>query len=45
MVCRAPVVTAYGFRRMPDADVGAVVQTVLDARMNGRPNGPAAPLT
>ncbi len=38
------VVTADGYRRMPDADVAAVADRVLSARME-RPDGPAAPLT
>ena len=37
------VVTAAGFRRVPDADIGALVQTMIAGRMT-RPNGPNAPL-
>ena len=38
------VITAEGYRRLPDADVAAVADTVIAARMD-RPDGPAAPLT
>jgi len=38
------VITADGYRRLPDADVAAVADQVIAARMN-RPDGPAAPLT
>jgi proteasome beta subunit len=38
------VITADGYRRMPDADVAAVADRVIAARMD-RPDGPAAPLT
>ena len=38
------VVTADGYRRMPDLDVAAVADRILSARME-RPDGPAAPLT
>ncbi len=38
------VITAHGYRRMPDADVAQVADRVIAARM-GRPDGPAAPLT
>jgi proteasome beta subunit len=38
------VVTADGYRRMPDDDVAAVADAVIAARME-RPDGPAAPLT
>ncbi|MDQ1725554.1 MAG: proteasome beta subunit [Frankiaceae bacterium] len=37
------VVTAEGFRRVPDADIGALVQAMIAGRMT-RPNGPNAPL-
>ena len=37
------VVTAEGYRRLPDDEVGAVVQNVVDARM-AHPGGPQAPL-
>jgi proteasome beta subunit len=37
------VVTAEGYRRLPDEEVGAVVQSVVDARM-ANPGGPQAPL-
>ena len=37
------VVTADGYRRMPDAEVAAIADQVLGARMD-RPDGPAAPL-
>jgi len=36
-------VTADGFRRLPDDEIGAVVQAVVAARMRN-PNGPRAPL-
>ncbi len=38
------VVTAAGFVRLPDAEVAAIADTVVAARMQ-RPDGPAAPLT
>ncbi len=38
------VVTAAGQRRMPQADVAAIADLVVSARMQ-RPDGPAAPLT
>jgi proteasome beta subunit len=38
------VITADGYSRMPDSDVAAIADRVIDARM-GRPDGPAAPLT
>ena len=38
------VITADGYRRLPDADVAAVADRVIAARMD-RPDGPAAPLT
>ena len=38
------VVTADGFRRMPDSDVAAIADEIVAARMI-RPDGPAAPLT
>jgi proteasome beta subunit len=38
------VITADGYRRMPDADVAAVADRVIAARMD-RPDGPSAPLT
>ena len=38
------VVTAEGYRRMPDDDVAALADEVVAARMQ-RPDGPAAPLT
>ncbi len=38
------VITAEGYRRLPDADVAAVADRVISARMS-RPDGPAAPLT
>ena len=38
------VVTDDGFRRVPDEDIAAIADSVIDARM-GRPDGPAAPLT
>ena len=38
------VVTAAGQRRMPQADVAAIADLVVAARMQ-RPDGPAAPLT
>jgi proteasome beta subunit len=37
------VITADGYRRLPDEDVAAVADEVIAARMN-RPDGPAAPL-
>ncbi len=38
------VITADGYRRVPDADVAAVADRVISARMS-RPDGPGAPLT
>jgi proteasome beta subunit len=38
------IVTAEGYRRMPDDDVAALADEVVAARMQ-RPDGPAAPLT
>ncbi len=38
------VVTADGYRRLPDEEIGAVVETMVAAR-NVRPDGPNAPLT
>jgi proteasome beta subunit len=38
------VVTADGYRRVSDAEVGAIADDVIGARMV-RPDGPAAPLT
>ena len=38
------LVTAEGGRRLPDADVAAIADTVIAGRMN-RPDGPAAALT
>ena len=38
------VVTPDGFHRMPDAEVAAIADQVVAARMQ-RPDGPAAPLT
>jgi len=38
------VVTADGYRRMPDDEVAAVADEIVAARMT-RPDGPAAPLT
>ncbi len=38
------IVTQDGFSRMPDADIAAVADEVVAARMQ-RPDGPAAPLT
>src|SRR3954447_10983448 len=38
------VITADGYRRLPDADVAQVADQVIAARMN-RPDGPAAALT
>ena len=38
------IVTADGYRRMPDAEVGEVVDRIVAARME-RPDGPPAPLT
>ncbi|MBA3234045.1 MAG: proteasome subunit beta [Propionibacteriales bacterium] len=38
------VITADGYRRMPDAEVAAVADRVIAARMD-RPDGPAASLT
>ena len=38
------VVSADGYRRLPDAEVGEVVQRLVAAR-HERPDGPAAPLT
>ncbi len=36
------VVTADGFRRLPDEEIGEIVQTVVNARLV-RPDGPTAP--
>ncbi len=38
------VITASGYRRLPDDDVAAIADRVIGARMQ-RPDGPAAPLT
>jgi proteasome beta subunit len=38
------VVTADGYRRLPDDDISAIADQVVSARME-RPDGPAAPLT
>ncbi len=38
------VITADGYRRMPDAEVAAIADRVIAARMD-RPDGPAASLT
>ncbi len=38
------VITADGYRRMPDDDVAAIADRVINARMQ-RPDGPAASLT
>ncbi len=38
------VITADGYRRMPDDEVAAIADRVIGARMS-RPDGPAAPLT
>jgi proteasome beta subunit len=38
------VITADGYRRLPDADVAAIADEVISARMT-RPDGPAASLT
>jgi proteasome beta subunit len=38
------VVSAAGYRRLPDAEVGEVVGRLVAARSE-RPDGPAAPLT
>ena len=38
------VITADGYRRLPDADVAAIADSVIGARMT-RPDGPAASLT
>ena len=38
------VITAEGYRRMPDSEVAAIADLVIGARMD-RPDGPAAPLT
>jgi proteasome beta subunit len=38
------IVTADGYRRMPDDEVAALADEIVAARMN-RPDGPAAPLT
>ena len=38
------VITADGYRRLPDADVAAIADEVIGARMT-RPDGPAASLT
>ncbi len=37
------VVTGSGYRRLPDAEVAAIADTIVAARMD-RPDGPAAPL-
>ena len=37
------VVTEEGYRHLPDAEVGALVQSVVDARY-GAPDGPQAPM-
>jgi proteasome beta subunit len=38
------LVTADGFRRLPDEEVGGYVQTIIDNRMRS-PGGPVAPLS
>jgi proteasome beta subunit len=38
------LITDDGYRRMPDDDVAALADRVIDGRMN-RPDGPAAPLS
>ena len=38
------VITAEGYQRVPDAEVAAVADRVIAARMQ-RPDGPAAALT
>ena len=38
------VVTADGYQRLPEAEVGEIVDTVVGARLQ-RPDGPAAPLS
>jgi proteasome beta subunit len=38
------IVTADGYRRLPDADISEIADRVMAARMQ-RPDGPAAPLT
>ncbi|MEV6286296.1 proteasome subunit beta [Kribbella sp. NPDC051770] len=38
------VVTADGYQRMPESEVGEIVDTVVGARLQ-RPDGPAAPLS
>lgn len=38
------VVTALGYRRLDDAEVGALADSVIGGRMD-RPDGPASPLT
>src|SRR5512139_236342 len=38
------VITSDGYRRMPDAEISAIADQVVSARME-RPDGPAAPLT
>ena len=38
------VITADGYRRLPDDEVAAIADRVIGARMS-RPDGPAAPLT
>jgi proteasome beta subunit len=38
------VITADGYRRMPDAQVAGIADRVIAARMD-RPDGPAASLT
>lgn len=37
------VITADGYRRLPDEEVAGFVQTVVDSRMTS-PDGPTAPL-
>jgi proteasome beta subunit len=37
------VVTSDGYTRLPDAEVAAIADEVVDARMQ-RPDGPPAPL-
>ena len=38
------MITADGYRRLPDDEVAAIADRVIAARMD-RPDGPAAPLT
>jgi proteasome beta subunit len=38
------VVTKDGYRRIPDAEIGAIADSVIGARLV-RPDGPAAPLS